>query len=435
MMMAIEGAIVILAILLGVRTGGVGIGAWGLVGLLVLVFGFHVKPGNPPIDIILIVLLVVTAASVMQTVGGTDWMVRQATRVIMSRPKAVVFLAPAMSFLFTVGAGTGFIYYALLPVIYSVAYNQKLRPERPLAMAAVASQAGILASPVSAATASLAVLLEPHGFALGKILLVMWPACIAGLVVAALVETRVGKDLADDPEFQRRLAAGEITPPEPVDLISKLPAPARNSALIFLGGVLLVVAMGLISQLRPVVGGERLSVTTTIELVMGLVAVLIFLICKADPAQVPKQSIFGPGIVGAVAVLGLAWLANTFVAENHKQIEHSLGQAVSDHKWLFAVALAVVAMLTTSQSSTTQAIVPIGIALGLSPAVITGMWPACQGMYILPANGSQIATVAMDQTGSTRIGRFVLDHSFQVPNTLFILVAIAVGLPLSALVG
>jgi anaerobic C4-dicarboxylate transporter DcuA/anaerobic C4-dicarboxylate transporter DcuB len=430
--MIAQGVVVIAAIYMGVRTGGIGLGVWGLVGLLVLVFGLHTVPGTPPVDAVFIVVTVITAASVMQAAGGVDWMVRQASKLIAGRPKAIVYFAPLAAFIFTVGAGTGNIFYPLLPVIYGVAYQQKIRPERPLAVAAVASQVGILASPVSAATASLSTLLDPHGFGLGKILMIMWPASIIGLLVASFVISKTGKPLEQDPEFQRRLAAGLIKPPEQVDLDTPLPSTARNSALIFFVGVIFIVFAGLFKELRPYLGtgdaAARVSISATTEMVMGAVAGLTFLICRTPAKEVPKQSTFTAGMVGAIALFGIAWLAGTFVSANSSDITSTLGHVVKDYEWLFAVALALIAMLTTSQSSATNAIVPIGLSLGLSPAIITAMWPAAMGIYILPANGSQVATVAFDQTGTTRIGKFVVNHSFQLPTLVFILVGLGVGL-------
>ncbi|WP_350348629.1 anaerobic C4-dicarboxylate transporter family protein [Agromyces sp. G08B096] len=434
--------VVVLAIYMGTRTSGIGLGVWGLVGVAVLVFGFGVEPGNAPVDAVFIVITVITAASVMQAAGGIDWMVKVASKVIRSRPKSVVFLAPAMSFLFTVGAGTGNIYYPLLPVIYDVAYQQKIRPERPLAISAVASQVGILCSPVSAATASMVVLLAPEGVDLGKLLLIMWPASIAGLFVAALFMVRKGKDLDDDPEYQRRLQEGLIKPPVVDAHAQQLPRTAVLSASIFLIGVGIIVLFGLFEGLRPVVGTNedgdpvRVSVTVIIEVIMGVIAAIIFLTCKVKAADVPKQSTFPAGIVGAIALFGIAWLANTFVAENNQLIVDGLGAVVSGSTaflgaLLFALALFVVAMLTTSQSSATNAIVPIGITIGLPPALIAGLWPSAMGMYTLPANGSQVATAAFDQTGTTKLGKFVFDHSFQLPNLIYVVVAIAVGVLLS----
>ncbi|SDS57709.1 anaerobic C4-dicarboxylate transporter family protein [Microbacterium paraoxydans] len=436
--------VVVLAIFMGTRTSGIGLGVWGLVGVAVLVFVFGEAPGNAPVDAVFIVITVITAASTMQAAGGIDWMVSVAAKVIRKRPKSVVFLAPAMSFLFTVGAGTGNIFYPLLPVIHDVSYQQKIRPERALSVSAVASQVGILCSPVSAATASMVVLLAPQGVDLGGLLLIMWPASIAGLLVAALVMMRHGKDLEDDPEYQRRLAEGQIKPPVVDAHENKLPATAVLSASLFLAGVAVIVFFGLFENLRPVIGTDddgdplRLSVTVIIEVVMGIIAALIFVFCKVKAADVPKQSTFPAGIVGAIALFGIAWLANTFVAANQTLIVDGLGSVVSGSSaflgaLLFALALFAVAMLTTSQSSATNAIVPIGITIGLPASLLVGLWPAAMGIYTLPANGSQVATVAFDQTGTTKMGKFVLDHSFQLPNLVYVGTAIIVGVALSFL--
>lgn len=436
--------VVVLAIYMGTRTSGIGLGVWGLVGVAVLVFVFGEAPGNAPVDAVFIVITVITAASTMQAAGGIDWMVSVAAKVIRRRPRSVVFLAPAMSFLFTVGAGTGNIFYPLLPVIYDVSYQQKIRPERALSVSAVASQVGILCSPVSAATASMVVLLAPQGVDLGGLLLIMWPASIAGLFVAALVMMRHGKDLEDDPEYRRRLASAQITPPVVDAHESRLPRTAVLSATLFLIGVGVIVFFGLFEGLRPVIGTDeagdpvRLSVTVIIEVVMGVIAALIFVFCKVKAADVPRQPTFPAGLVGAIALFGIAWLANTFVAANQTLIVQGLGSVVSGSSaflgaLLFALALFAVAMLTTSQSSATNAIVPIGITIGLPAPLLVGLWPSTMGIYTLPANGSQVATVAFDQTGTTKMGRFVFDHSFQLPNLVYIGVAIVVGVVLSFL--
>ena len=438
----LHGAVVIGCIYMGVRAGGAGLGIWGLVGVFILVYGFHLAPGDPPTDAVFIIIAVITAASAMQAAGGTDWMVAQAARAIRGRPQSVTYMAPLMAFLFTVGAGTGFIYYPLLPVIYDVSYRQKIRPERPLAMSSLASQVGILASPVSAATAALVASFEDANysdFSLPQVLIIMWPACLIGLAVGAFVMTRYGKELEDDPVYQQRLAAGQVKEPEVGELDPKaLPANAKRAALIFLAGVAFIVITGLFEDLRPVVGtgdsAVRVSVTLTIQMVMGVAAALILLFAKAKGSDVAKQSTFTSGMTGAIALFGLAWLASTFVAAHQKEINDALGDVVEDYKILFALALFIVGMLTTSQSGTTKAIVPVGLSLGLTPAVVTAMWPSVMGMYFLPANGSQIATVAFDQTGTTRIGKYVLNHSFMVPTLIFVVVAVAVGFVVSPLV-
>lgn len=438
-LLIVHGVVVLLAIYLGVREGGVGLGIYGLVGVFVLVYGFQLAPGDPPTDAVFIIIAVITAASAMQAAGGVDWMVGVAASVIRGRPEAVTYLAPLMAFLFTVGAGTGNIYYPLLPVIYDVSYRQGIRPERPLAISAVASQAGILASPVSAATAALVTLLEPDGFELTDVLIIMWPACLIGLAVAAFVQSRLGLPLDEDPVYQQRLKDGLVKAPESADIDSStLPPNAKRSALIFLGGVALIVLLGLFEDLRPMVGSgddaARVSVTVTIQIVMGAVGALILLLPGVKGSDVAKQPTFAAGMTGAIALFGLAWLADTFIEAHNDEIVESLSNVVQDYKILFAVALFFVAALTTSQSGATRSIVPIGLSLGLSAASITAMWPAAMGMYFLPANGSQIATVAFDQTGTTKIGKAVLNHSFLLPTLIFVVVAMAVGFLVSPLV-
>jgi anaerobic C4-dicarboxylate transporter DcuB len=438
--MFVDGMVVIGCIYMGVRSGGMGLGIWGLFGVAVLAFMpfWYIPPGEPPTDAVFIVIAVISAASAMQAAGGTDWMVAQAARAIRSRPKSVVYMSPLMAFLFTVGAGTGNIYYPLLPVIYDVSYRQRIRPERPLAVAAVASQVGILASPVSAATAALVVTFDAahENFSLGKVLFIMWPACLAGLAVAAFAMSKRGKELDDDPVYQQRLKAGQVRPPEVAELDPKaLPANARRSALIFLAGVAVIVTLGLFSDLRPTYGhgddAVQLSVTLTIQIVMGVVGALILLLPGVKGSEVAKQPTFTAGMTGAIALFGLAWLAGTFVDAYEKQIDNALGDMVQNYELTFALALFIVGALTTSQSGTTKAIVPVGLSLGLSAAAVTAMWPAVMGMYFLPANGSQVATVAFDQTGTTKIGNYVLNHSFLLPVMVFIVVAMLVAFPIS----
>lgn len=310
----------------------------------------------------------------------------------------------------------------------------------------MASQVGILCSPVSAATASMVMLLAPQGVDLGQLLLVMWPASIVGLFLASLVMVKHGKELEHDPEYLRRLKAGQVAPPEPAGPAAELPRTAVVSASLFLIGVGAIVLFGLFENLRPIVGvsdaGDpvRVSVTVIIEVTMGVVAALIFLTCKVKSSEITKQSTFPAGMVGAFALFGIAWLANTFVAANHDLIVEGPGSMVSGSSAflgavLFALAIFVVAMLTTSQSSATNAIVPIGLTIGLPATLVAGLWPSAMGMYTLPANGSQVTTVAFDRTGTTRMGKFVVDHSFQLPNLAYLAGAITIGVLMSLVVG
>lgn len=465
----LQGLVVLGAIFVGVRTGGLGLGLWGVVGVGVLVFVFRLPPGNQPIDAMLIILAVITASAAMQAAGGIDYLVSVAARLIQRNPGRITIIAPLVAFLFTIAAGTGNIYFALIPIIYEVAYENKIRPERPLAVASVASQMGIVASPVSAAMAAMLTLVEPKGFSLVPILVIVLPASLIAILVASLVQMRIGRPLEADPEYQRRLAAGEIEPPviEPVTepptggsqltspatgaspapeaaataaapqpgrkLIADLPREAKLSALFFLVGVTIIVLMGIFPELRPAFPDSKgksvpLGMTTVIQLIMFAVATAIVIFAKAKPAQIVKMPLLIAGVTSLIALFGLAWLADTFIAANTGAIVSLLGNLVDRAPIAFALALFAVAALTTSQSGATRAIVPIGIALGLPAQFLVAMWPAVIGIYFFPANGSQIAAIGIDQTGTTRIGKYVVNHSFQLPTLICWVVAVLVGL-------
>src|SRR5262245_50278597 len=252
--LVLEFVVLLGALFMGARAGGVALGLWGAVGLLVLVVGFGVPPGAIPGEVLIIVLTVIMAASAMEVAGGIDFLVRVAERIIRKNPKQVTIVAPVVTYAFTFASGTGHIVYPLLPVIYEVAHESGIRPERPLAIATIASQQAITASPVSAATAAMMTLLAPSHFGLIQILLICAPATLLAVILAALVQLRVGKELAEDPEYQRRLQAGEVTPPscagagggaEGKAALPELKRGAKASALIFFAGVMMVVLAGI----------------------------------------------------------------------------------------------------------------------------------------------------------------------------------------------
>jgi anaerobic C4-dicarboxylate transporter DcuB len=438
----LEAIVVVAFIFLGVRTGGVGLGAWGGAGTLVLIFGFGLKPGSPPVAAILVIVAVITAAAAMQTAGGIDWLVMIATRILEARPQSIVYVAPVVSFLFTLLAGTSNIFFPLIPVIYQLAYQNKIRPEKALAPSVTASALGITASPVSAAMAAMITLTGPAGFELAQVLTITIPASLVAILAFSLVQSRLGMSLEDDPEYQRRLAQGLIAPPDPAVLKKgSLPPTARNAALIFLGGVLVVVVYGLFKA--QIVGvlesvGIRFAdgppdSTTMIQLVMLTVASLIILLTKIPVGDVPKAPLFASGMVAMIALFGLAWLADTFVAANNNAIVATLGDILKSSSNLVAViaftfAVFLVAALTTSQSGATRTVIPIGLVLGIPAQFLIAMWQAVVGVLFLPANGTQLAAVAIDETGSTRLGKAVVNHSFQPSVLIGTVVSVGVGL-------
>ena len=434
----LEAIVVLAAILMGTRAGGVGVGVWGGLGVAILVFVFQEPPGEPPISAMLIILAVVTAASLMQAAGGIDWMVKVAAGIISKHPKQITLLAPLTAFAFSVGAGTSNILYPLLPVIYDVSYKNHIRPSRPLSCAVAQSGMALAASPVSAAMAAMLALttVKPYNFDLVQILSITIPACLVGIIVAALIVGRMGKDLDDDPDVQAKIASGELPPPGGAggDAAAELTytKAGRNSALVFLLGVVVIVILGLFPDLRPAfkVEGEKVPIdmTTTIELVMFSVGVLIILVGKPKLTDVAGLSVFKSGMVAAIALFGIAWLTATFIAAHEEFIVSTIGGWVNRWKFIFALSVFLVAALTTSQSTATNTIVPIGLAAGLSPALVSGMWAGgLEGVYTLPANGTQIAAANFDASGTTKLGTKLLDHSFFVPMLIMAITSIATG--------
>lgn len=427
LLFAVEALVVIGAIVMGTKSSGVALGIWGGVGVAVLVFVFGVEPGSPPIDAILIILSVILAAATMQVAGGIDWMVAMAAKAIMSRPKQVTIIAPFMSFLFCLGAGTGNIVYPLLPVIYDVSYRAKVRPERPLSMTVVASGIALACSPVSAAMAAMITLTDvaPYDFSMVDVLSVTIPAAVIGIIISGIVMMRWGKELEDDPEYQARIADGRLSAAdgttENVGAELTYTKAGRNAAYVFLIAVVGIVIFGLFSGIRPTVadgegGTQPIGMTPIIQMLMFTAAAVILLISKPDMKIVPESSVFKAGIVSAIALFGLAWLTDTFIGEWETEIVETVGGWVNDYKAVFFIGVFLVAALTTSQSTATRTIVPIGLAAGLSPALISGMWAGgFAGVFTLPTNGSQIAAANFDQTGTTKLGTKLLDHSFIVP--------------------
>jgi anaerobic C4-dicarboxylate transporter len=476
----LEAAVVLGAIAMGTRYSGIAVGLWGGVGVGVLVFVFGEAPGEPPAAAVAIILAVVTAAAMMQAAGGIDWMVLVAARVIERHPKQITTIAPLTAFGFSVGAGTSNILYPLLPVIYDVSYRNGIRPSRPLSVTVVQSGVALAASPVSAAMAAMLTLTDTDelGFGLPQILAVTVPACIVGILVTSFVVNHMGKELADDPEVQEKIRAGLLpplhvagvteTPPaksapvaatttagaggsgatgdsssgpadsgpaEPAAVSAQLTATkeGRNSALAFLFGVLVIVVLGLFPSLRPAFkvpgeGSVPLDMTATIVIVMFAVAVAILFLGRPPVKEVPDMSVFKAGMVSAIALFGIAWMTATFIAAHEELIVDTVGGWVNDYRFIFALSVFIVAALTTSQSTATRTIVPIGLAAGLSPGLVTGMWAgAIGGVYTLPTGGPQIAAANFDLTGTTKLGTKLVDHSYFVPMLVLSVTTVVVG--------
>lgn len=440
--MILEALVVVGGIYMGVRTGGVGLGLWGAVGVLVLVFVFRVQPGSIPSDAILVILAVITAASAMQAAGGIDYLVMVAEKVIRARPAAVNFLAPLVTLLFCVGAGTGNIAFPLLPVIYEVAYGRGIRPERALSTSVAASGIALAASPVSAAMAAFIGLTASaeNPLSLGQIIMITLPSSIIGVIVAAAVMSRWGKELADDPVYQDRLAKGLVKPPHELDATTAkdLPKQSRTAALVFISGVVLVVVLGMFKSLLPSweVDGKTtsLSLTTLLIMVMLVVALLVMYVGKIKPADILEAPLTKSGLTAIIALLGIAWLANTFIAANSDTVIGALTDVAQHSPWFLAVGIFLVAAMTTSQSASVNTMIPLGLGLAVGVPQLAAYLPAMGGVFTLPANGSQLAAVEIDETGSTKIGQYVVNHSFLLPTLIMVTVAVVVGIGIAQLV-
>ena len=424
--------VVLAAIWMGARTSGVGLGLWGAVGLLVLVVAFGVTPTSPPIDVMLIILAVIMAASVMDAAGGIDFLVRIAERVIRANPKYVTIVAPLTTWTFTFLAGTGHIVYPLLPVIYETAHQSGIRPERPMAVATIASQQAITASPVAAATAAMIGLFSEKGltqWGLPQILMICVPATLVGVIVAAIVSMFVGKDLKDDAEYQARLKAGTIPPPKAVTERPPLKPAAKASAALFLIGVGLVVVFGFFPDLRQLPGAKApLGMPVVIEIVMLSVAAVMLLVTKVPVDDVPKTQTLRSGVVAVIGIFGLAWLGDSFIAANQDVIVPAISRMTEAAPWTFAIGLFAASVLLYSQAATTRALMPLGLALGIPPQFLIGAFPSVNGYFFIPTYGSLIAAINFDLSGTTKIGRYVLNHSFMIPGLVATFVAVLTGL-------
>lgn len=430
----LEFLVILGALAMGARAGGVGLGLWGAVGLLVLVAGFGIAPSSIPGEVLLIVLTVIMAASAMEVAGGIDFLVRIAEKIIRKNPKQVTIVAPLVTYGFTFAAGTGHIVYPLLPVIYEVARENGIRPERPMAVATIASQQAITASPVSAATAAMIGLLAPHHIGLVQILLICVPSTLLAVIIAAFFQLRVGKELKDDPEYQRLLASGELQASG--KNVGAEPPPlkkgAKASAYIFLIGVVLVVLAGIFPQLRTVGRSAEtpavLSMPMSIAIVMLAIAAIILTVTKAPVGEVPKSQTCQSGITAIVGILGLAWLGDTFINANRDVIIGGLSNMAKAAPWTFAIGLFVASMLLYSQAATTRALMPLGLSLGIPAPFLIGMFPAVNGYFFIPNYGTLIAAMQFDRTHTTRIGKYLLNHSFMLPGLICTIGAVTIGL-------
>lgn len=419
---------VLAAIIVGARLGGIGLGVMGGVGLAILTFVFGLQPTAPPIDVMLMIAAVISAASCMQAAGGLDFMVKLAERLLRRNPAHVTILSPLVTYLFTFVAGTGHVAYSVLPVIAEVAAETKIRPERPLGIAVIASQQAITASPISAATVALLGLLTGFDITLFDILKITIPATLIGVLVGAFASMRVGKELMEDPEYLHRMEEG-LLEDKHVELNDvKNMFQARLSVIIFIVATLLIVLFGSISGLRPSFDGKVMDMPSLIEILMLSAAALILIISRTDGIKATQGSVFPAGMQAVIAIFGIAWMGDTFINGNITELTGSIEGIVRQMPWLFGVALFVMSILLYSQAATVRAIVPLGIALGISPMMLIALFPAVNGYFFIPNYPTVIAAINFDRTGTTGIGKWVLNHSFMMPGLVATIVSIVIGL-------
>lgn len=424
---------VLAAIVAGARLGGIGLGVTGGAATAVLVFLFGLEPTSPPIDVMLMIAAVIAAASAMQAAGGLDYLVRVAERLLRRHPEHVTILSPLVTYAFTFVAGTGHVAYSVLPVIAEVARETRIRPERPLGIAVIASQQAITASPISAATVALLGLLAGAGVSLFDIMKIAVPATLGGVLAGAFFSRRVGKELMDDPEYQRRVRDGMIKENDRSYNREASPLRARLSVAIFVATTLLIVLFGSFGSLRPHFGGEPLGMPAIIEMLMLASAAVIMLLCRIDGISPTRGSVFIAGMQAVIAIFGIAWLGDTFINGNMTELTGSVKELVTGMPWLFCVALFVMSILLYSQAATVRAVMPLGVALGLSPWLLIALYPAVNGYFFIPNYPTVVAAINFDSTGTTRIGRYVLNHSFMMPGMVSTVVAVGIGLLLIGL--
>jgi len=429
MLLILQLLIVLSLILIGARKGGIALGIYGMVGVFILVFVFGLEPGTIPVDVMLIIVSVITASATLQAAGGLDYMVNVAVRFLKRHPNRITFLGPMVTWFFCIVAGTAHTSYALLPIISEIARREKVRPERPLSVATISASMGCTGSPVSAATAAILSqdILGSRGFGLQDVMMVTIPASIIAILVASLVQNYVGKPLEKDPEYLRRLSEGLLDESETAEETKTDLPHARRAVLAFLFGVLLVVLFALFPALRPTFDGESLNMTTTIEMVMMSTAALILLVGKADVGVAAKSNVFASGMNAMVAIFGVAWMGSTFFLGHHDAILGSVEGMFATYPLLFAIPLFVFSIMLFSQAATARTLYPVGLALGVSPLMLLVLFPAVNGYFFLPNYPTAVAAIGFDRTGTTRIGRYVVNHSFQLAGFITTFVSIAVG--------
>ncbi|MFI5153388.1 MAG: anaerobic C4-dicarboxylate transporter family protein [Chitinophagales bacterium] len=444
-MIWIQLIILLTAILIGARMKGIGLGVMGMIGLVIFVFLFHMRPAEPPIDVMLIILAIVTTAATLQAAGGLDYLVSIAEKIIRRNPSQIIFIGPIVVFFLALFAGTAHIVYSMLPIISEVSAKRRIRPERPLSISVVASHMALTGSPMSAATAALAGILGYPGAAV-DIMKVAIPSCFLGVMAGAISVLKMGKDLENDPIFIEKMKdpefAASIDSSETQKRVQV--KPGANTAVIIFGiTILLIVLVGSFPSIVPIVepGAANLTVKangtlTTASLIEMLTlsgAALIMILTKTSPAEVLKASLFNSMGAAVVSVFGVVWMSSTFISHNQAIFQDVFGNIARTYPWTYAIGIFSMGIFMFSQAATTRTMMPLGLALGLSHPSLIAMFPTVQGDFVLPGYPTLLAAIQFDRTGTTKIGRYVLNHSFIRPGLITVFVSVVCGFALSAI--
>jgi anaerobic C4-dicarboxylate transporter DcuA len=440
MLIWIELFILLACIIIGARLGGIALGTVAGIGLAIFVFIFALPPGGPPPGVLGMIIAVITALAAMQAAGGLDYLVSVAERIMRRHPQYITFIAPVATYLLSFASGTQNVIYALLPVIAEVSRKGGVRPERPLSISVIASFHGAIASPISAVTVALLGFLAASGITLPRLLMVIVPSTFVAVLIGALSVAWRGKRLSDDAEYQRRLMSGEVKPPESQpEMHGEKLEHARGSAGLFLAGIILVVLIGIFPSMRPayevvksgMVDTDQVSMGNAIMIVMIAVAGLTMILFNASPEATLKGSIMRSGVTAIISILGISWLGSSFFEGNRAFIVSGISALVKLYPLAFAVGMFVLSTMLFSQAATVTLLMPVGQALGLPVPLLIAFYPAAAGLFFLPTYGTVLAAVSFDQTGTTRIGKYLLNHSFMLPGMVTTVTAILIALLLS----
>ena len=473
--MILQLLVVLLALYVGSRYGSLALGAISGIGLALLVFGFGMKPGSPPTDVIYIIIAAVTCAGIMQSSGGMDWLIQIAEKMLRKHPDRITFLAPLCTFFLTVLVGTGHVVYTLMPIICDIALKKGIRPERPCGVASIASQVGITCSPIAAAVVAFVTISNTNGFdiTIPRVLMVSIPACVCGLMAAAAASYHRGLDLDKDPEFQAKLKdpvqREYIYGSNATTLDKEIPQSAKNAVYVFLGALCVIVLFAIFQDILPSYSTIKaikgapdftfddgtvasaaalakakvlipgITETSTVQLKMNIIiqivmisaAAIMILFCKASPTKAVHGAVWQSGMVAVVAIFGIAWLADTYFSNYTDEMQMMLGDIVAKYNWSIALVFFLVSVLINSQGAVVVSMLPLAYSLGIPGPVLLGVLPSVYGYFFIPNYPSDIATVNFDRSGTTVIGKYLLNHSFMMPGLICVITSTLVAYALS----